>query len=384
MARETVERNIKYDTKSKLYFVDLYYGMDESGKRIRKYKTFPSLKEARAALRAHEHSRDIGTMITPKETTLSEWLDYWLNDMMKPQLKPTTLYGYKQLIVNHIKPLLGSHKLQAIKPITVQKFYVTLMEEHGLSPNTVRKHHNLLVSAFKAAVKQEVLLKSPMDGVEPPKKIKREASVYTAEQMLTLFDKVRGTRLEPLVMLCAYLGLRREEACGLSWSDIDYETQTIRIVNTRTMAGGVIIEGDTKTDESTRKLHMTDDLAEFLRKEQARQNANRASLGDAYAPGDYILVWDDGQPYRPNYLSELFTKFLKKHNLPKIVLHEIRHTFASLSNEAGVQDFNIGKALGHSTPSTTKKIYMHLFDQKHTAAMEAVAAILHTEREKDE
>lgn len=85
---------------------------------------------------------------------------------------------------------------------------------------------------------------------------------------------------------------------------------------------------------------------------------------------------DSGKPYRPNYLSELFTRFLAKHTLPKIVLHELRHTFASLSNHAGVQEFNIGKALGRSTPSTTKNIYTHLYDNKQTEVFEAVADLL--------
>ena len=77
------------------------------------------------------------------------------------------------------------------------------------------------------------------------------------------------------------------------------------------------------------------------------------------------------RPFRPNYLSELFGKFLADNDLPKIVLHELRHTFASLSNQAGIPAYNIGKALGHSTPATTQKIYTHLLDQTHTQALKA-------------
>ena len=91
---------------------------------------------------------------------------------------------------------------------------------------------------------------------------------------------------------------------------------------------------------------------------------------------------EDGRPFRPNYLSELFGKFLADNDLPKIVLHELRHTFASLSNQAGIPAYNIGKALGHSTPATTQKIYTHLLDQTHTQAVEGVAAIADEARRK--
>ena len=91
---------------------------------------------------------------------------------------------------------------------------------------------------------------------------------------------------------------------------------------------------------------------------------------------------EDGKPFRPNYLSELFSKFLADNDLPKIVLHELQHTFASLSNQAGIPAYNIGKALGHSTPATTQKIYTHLLDQTHTQAVEGVAAIADEARQK--
>ena len=96
----------------------------------------------------------------------------------------------------------------------------------------------------------------------------------------------------------------------------------------------------------------------------------------------YVVVMEDGKPFRPNYLSELFSKFLADNDLPKIVLHELRHTFASLSNQAGIPAYNIGKALGHSTLATTQKIYTHLLDRTHTQAVEGVAAIADEARRK--
>ncbi|WP_418375852.1 site-specific integrase [Agathobaculum sp.] len=174
---------------------------------------------------------------------------------------------------------------------------------------------------------------NPMRAVSPPKKRQREAKLYTPEQPGILLDKAVGTRLELPVFICAYLGLRRGELCGLRWSDVDLEHQTITIENARTQAGKKEIEKGTKTASSTRTLYLPDTLCDMLKAAREHQQACRAEYKNAYDDNDYVVVMEDGRPFRPNYLSELFGKLLADNDLPKIVLHELRHTFASLSNQ---------------------------------------------------
>lgn len=364
------------------YRVCFDYGIDREGNRVRKYRTFDTKRDATHAFNEHKVKMDKGTQIMPSEYTFAQWLDYWYKDIILPQIEETTAYGYRGMIENYLKPQLGEIRLQKLTARDIQQYYTWLMGEKELSPNTVIKHHNLLTNTLNAAERQEYITKNPMRAVSPPKKRQREAKFYTPEQLGILLDKAVGTRLELPVFICAYLGLRRGELCGLRWSDVDLEHKTITIENTRTQAGKKEIEKGTKTASSTRTLYLPDTLCDMMKAAKEHQQACRAEYKNAYDDNDYVVVMEDGRPFRPNYLSELFGKFLADNDLPKIVLHELRHTFASLSNQAGIPAYNIGKALGHSTPATTQKIYTHLLDQTHTQAVEGVAAIADEARRK--
>ena len=364
------------------YRVCFDYGVDRNGRRVRKYRTFDTKRDATRAFNEHKVKMDKGTQIMPSEYTFAQWLDYWYKDIILPQIEETTAYGYRGMIENYLKPQLGEIRLQKLTARDIQQYYTWLMDEKELSPNTVIKHHNLLTNTLNAAERQEYITKNPMRAVSPPKKRQREAKFYTPEQLGILLDKAVGTRLELPVFICAYLGLRRGELCGLRWSDVDLEHKTITIENTRTQAGKKEIEKGTKTASSTRTLYLPDTLCDMLKAAKEHQQACRAEYKNAYDDNDDVVVIEDCSPFRPNYLSELFSKFLADNDLPKIVLHELRHTFASLSNQAGIPAYNIGKALGHSTPATTQKIYTHLLDQTHTQAVEGVAAIADEARRK--
>ena len=364
------------------YRVCFDYGIDREGKRVRKYRTFDTKRDATHAFNEHKVKMDKGTQVLPSEYTFAQWLDYWYKDIILPQIEETTAYGYRGMIENYLKPQLGEIRLQKLTARDIQQYYTWLMGEKELSPNTVIKHHNLLTNTLNAAERQEYITKNPMRAVSPPKKRQREAKFYTPEQLGILLAKAVGTRLELPVYICAYLGLRRGELCGLRWSDVDLEHQTITIENTRTQAGKKEIEKGTKTASSTRTLYLPDTLCDMLKTAKEHRQECKSAYKNVYDDNDYVVVMEDGKPFRPNYLSELFGKFLADNNLPKIVLHELRHTFASLSNQAGIPAYNIGKALGHSTPATTQKIYTHLLDQTHTQAVEGVAAIADEARRK--
>lgn len=373
MSRKAVEKNIAYDDIKKRYYVTFDFGINEAGKQIKKTKTFEKISEARKALKEHEANRTKGLLVMPKQTTLLEWLNYWIEEVVKPNRAETTVYGYRRIIEKHIEPDLGNIPLQQLKPQQVQRYYTKLMNEKGLSSNTVRKHHDMLRTALELAVKQDVLLKNTMDKVEAPKVRQTEINFYTLDDLKKLIDAVEGDRLEIVVKLAAYLGLRREEICGLKWDCVDLENNIIVIKNVLTMAGGTKITKETKNKSSQRVISIPDEVAAVLRKVRDRQGEDKEFFKGEYIDSGYVVAWPNGKEYRPNYISELFTKFIKDHHLPKITLHGLRHTFATIANSLDLSQYEISKALGHSSPSTTTKVYTHLFDKTQKEAFQKIA-----------
>lgn len=371
MTRKKVERNISYDTEREKYYVTLEFGFDnETGKRIRERKTFATITEARKALRQHEAARDIGQVEIPKNITLEEWLLEWLDTVISVSRAETTVYAYNQMMVNHIIPSIGKIALQKITPQVLQRYYADLIKKKGLSSNTVKKHHNLLHLALKTAQKQGLILANPAERVEAPKAVQPEINHYNYDQLQLLFKAVEGHRLELVVKLAGYLGLRREEIMGLKWTAVDFEKRILTISEVRTAAGSDIIVKEPKTKGSYRTMYMPDEVVAVLQLEQERQRENKEFFKKLYVESGYVIVNNEGAPMRPNYISELFTKFISENGLPPITLHGLRHSFASIANAKGVTLYDIGKALGHSTPSTTGKIYTHLFDKTHQDVLE--------------
>ena len=136
---------------------------DENGRRVKCYRTYPTLAQARRGLREFSAERDGLRRVSPRSITLDQWLEYWMEQVIRPNRAQTTVYGYGKIIRNHLSPALGDVPLQKLTPQHLQGYYAMLMEQKGLSANTVRRHHDLLSCALHLAVRQDMLLRSPTD-----------------------------------------------------------------------------------------------------------------------------------------------------------------------------------------------------------------------------
>ena len=375
MARKTVERNISYDDQRKLYYVSMDLGKDQAGRRIKRYQTYRTLYAARMGLRNFLTHREEELRTPRHELTLADWLESWMDNIVRPTRAETTVYGYQKIIDNHLVPALGDIPLLKLTPMDIQQYYIQVQQNASLSSNTLRRHHDLLSSSLRSAVRQDKLLLSPMDRVEPPRAKQQEASYYRPEELKQLYTLLEGHPLELCAKLAGSLGMRREEICGLKWECIDYQRQLLSIREARTAFGATIVQKETKTRSSVRTLYMPDDVVRLLRAEQERQ-IELFRTGRLSEPSQFVVLDHKGWPYSPNALSLAFTRFVKKNGLPRVTLHGLRHSFATVASFQGVPLFDIGKALGHATPATTGKIYTHLVDHTHADTLLKVSDAL--------
>ena len=253
MARKRIEENLAYDDGKRRFYAYFDCGTDPQGRRVRKSRMFATRQEARQALDEFARQRE-GDSEIARCMTLGDWLAYWLEDVVRPNLASTTCYCYQCIIKNHIAPALGQIPLADLTAQRIQQYYARMMREKGLSGNSVHKHHILLHTALKLACRQRMLAENPLDWVTPPRQRPPRQLYYTPEQLRTLFQLTQGTGLELVVKLGGYLGLRRGEICGLRWENVDLERRIIRIRSVRTTAGGTVVEKCPKTPTSIREL----------------------------------------------------------------------------------------------------------------------------------
>jgi integrase len=372
MARKTIEKNIAYDDVKNLYYATFDYGKDSTGKRVKPVKTFDSRKEAKKALKEFEANKTKQTLVFPTVLTVEGWLKYWLDDIKTIQCEETTIYGYKNIINNHLIPAFPDVKIQDLSYEKLNKYFIS-KKDSGLSNSTIRKHYDLLKDALKHAVDEDKILKNPLHKIKPIKKTNQDITVYNLEQLKTLYSIVQGNRMEIVIKLAGMLGLRRSEIAGLKWDSVDFENTQISISKVRTQAGKNTITKGTKNRSSHRTLSIPPEIIELLTKIKTIQDENKKILGSGYIDNEYVMSWENGEAYRPNYISDLFKKIIDDNKLPSLKLHDLRHTFSSIANDLGISIHDISKALGHSDIGTTSKIYTHIFDKTHKKAINKLA-----------
>lgn len=372
MARSFIEKNITYDDIKNKYYVSLYYGVDKKGKPIRKFKTANSKKEAKTILKEFENNKAKDNIVNPKSVNLETYINYWLNDIKSVRCEETTLYGYKNIINNHIIPEIGMYKIQEIDAKILNKYFSKKLKE--LSSNTLRKHHDLLGDVFRIAINEDIILKNPLDKVEKLKKEQPIRNIYNKEKLIKLLDIIKDDlRMRLIITEACILGMRREEICGLTWDNVDLENRELEIKNVITQAGAKSIHKQTKTVKSKRTLYIPDILYDILIKVQEQQSEYKEIYKDSYDNGNYVLSWENGNHYRPNYISDLFKKVIDDNNLPPTKFHDLRHAFASVANDEGVSIYDISEALGHGDIKITASIYTHMFDKSKKKAIDKVA-----------
>ena len=382
------------------------------GERRRTTKRgFRSVKEAnrfrREALSRHEQG--LGRDPARGRQRLADYLRAWLDGA---SLKPTARADYRQSIECYIAPRIGGVRLEQLTPEHLDRLYRGLEANgkrrgacrtdgrtcpvddcapglhEGLKPKSIRNVHGCLHVALGAAVDRGYVPRNVADLANPPK-AKRARSrnardkCWTRSQLVAFLDHCQGAgdRLHPLWFLIATTGLRRAETLALRWGDIDLDRARLTIRQTVTVADGVVVwQDDAKSDDSERTLALDTRSVAVLREHRRQQLQERLACGPAWStdPQDRDLVFTrpDGTAIPPKRASQMFTRRVDAAGLPRIGVHGLRHTWATLALRAGVPVKVVSERIGHADPAVTMQVYAHALEGDDATAAETTATAI--------
>lgn len=339
-----------------------------NGKRERKFKTVNGTKkQAEAELRKMISDLETGNISAPSAIKLSSWMDTWLSTYL-PNIEQTTKDGYEEKVKLYIKPELGHIPLKALKNTDVQ-LWINKLTQKGLSPKTIRNAYNNLNAALNKAVVLRMIPHNPCEGTVLPKLQHYQAQVYapaTIQQALAAADNMADYLI---VLLGATLGLRRGEMAALQWNDVDFSKGIVSITQNRVHVKNSVVQKAPKSKAGNRIIKAGPDVLSALR------NA-KSTYDDAVAntPGfknmGFVLCKENGEPFHPDSITQRWERFVAKHNLPSIRLHDLRHSNATALIAAGVSPKVVQHRLGHANVNITLNTYTHVLPSMDEDAAE--------------
>lgn len=346
----------------------------DNGKRKNVYGK--TQKEAIQAKQKLLQDKGMGIQLLTEDQTVETFLLAWLEDTIKPNLRPKTYLHYR-LCVRHTLPLLGKLPLQKLTPQHLQRLYNKKREEK-CSPQTVKHIHRMLHKALGDAVKWGLLSRNASDAVTAPRVSKVEMHVFTMEQAQQFLKALEDEPFEALFVLAILTGARQSELLALTWDDVDLKNGRMQIRRTlmRIHQVGFIVS-EPKTNKSRRSVHLNVLAVEALKRHRLRQNELRLKAGANWDMQNLIFCNSLGRPLEAtNMISRSFLPLLAKAGLPRIRFHDLRHTAASLLLSQGVHPKIVQELLGHSQIGLTMDTYSHVLPTLQEEAVNRLGDLL--------
>lgn len=349
--------------KKNRWIAHVELGYDKDGKRMQITKVPERNSETAALTLAQQLLADYlnNNFYAESKYTLSEFMEVWLSKH-KNNISNNTYDFYKILMDKHIIPHLGHIKLSKLHSVDIQDMLDGLRDSTNLSNTTIRRIHTTLYTALEFANRHEIIPKNPSSNVRLPKQQKYIPVVLEEPELITLLRCLNNTTVFVPCMISIYSGLRRGEVCGLKWDNIllDKKLMLVKEQLQRVKGEGVKSINKTKTEDSIRKISISDELFKILIDCKEKQEFNKSQLGKYYKKGNYVCTFDDGTPLAPDYVTKKFKKIVEKAGFVGFRYHDLRHSFATLLISKGVDIKIISELLGHSSIRVTSDIYAHV------------------------
>jgi integrase len=368
---------------------------------------FKTKKGAQLALNDILASLHHDTYVLPAKITLAEFLqEEWL-PAVEHTVRPTTLVGYKCMIAAHLTGGLGAIPLKNLTPSAINRFYSKLLLEprmsrrkpkdkeetkstepeigpKPLSPTTVRHIHALLHRALTDAVRWGKLQRNPADAADPPRMSRigaNEMKSWSAKELQTFLSKTKSDRLNPLWHTLATTGMRRGEVLGLRWADVDLEGANgtgpvLHVRQALVSAGYKVSFTEPKTKRGRRTIALDAVTVAVLKAWHEAQHAEAKRWKKLWIDTGLVFTRENGTAWHPDRVSKLFEDAVSASGLPRIRLHDLRHTHATIALGASIHPKVVSERLGHSTVAFTLDVYSHCQPALAQDAAEKIAALV--------
>jgi integrase len=345
------------------------------GGEVRRYvygATPEEVEDKLVELRRHAKS---ALPVAPAGLTVAAYLAEWAAQVMAPRVRPTTARTYRGVIAKYIVPRLGRKRLGQLNARDVRKFLADMATD-GVGARTIQYAHATLRAALEDAMREELLGRNVAKLVRAPRPKHVEREPLTVPQVRTLLNSVREHRLYALFVVLAVLGMRRSEALGLRWEDVDLENGTARIRRSLQRVDGSLVVMPTKTERSTRVVPLPTLVVEALRSFRETQEEERAALGGRWPDLGYVFTTPIGTPIDPRNCTRLIQDQCVAAALPRIRLHDLRHGCVSVLLALGVPPRTVMEIVGHTTLEMTMNVYGHVTLDAKRDAMERFGELL--------
>ena len=349
----------------------------ETGKTVYKNVLGKTQAEVKVKLKqAIQESTEVDAL-KAAQYTVGQWMDVWFENYAKIKVRPSSHQTYRGYIDNHIKPNIGKIQLNKLTTLELQKLYKKLLsrgrvdrieakgQPKGLSPKTVRNIHQVISSAMDFAKAQKLIAVNPTDGCALPKLEHREMKTLPVEQLASFLREAKESGVFEMYYIELATGLRRGELLGLKWEDLDLEQGTLRVQRQVSRINGEVVEAPLKTKNSYRTISLGEDAVGILKKQKKK-------CGDS----EYVFPSPTGGPISPDSVIQMLHRVLKRAGLPKVRFHDLRHTFATVALQNGVDIKTVSGMLGHYSAGFTLDTYAHVTTAAQREAAKTMGNIL--------
>ena len=349
-------------------------GYDDRGKRIRKTVSATTKAAVFERLRAVQRQVSEGLPVPDDRVTVSELLDRWQNDVLRHQVAESAYMNYTAIGDHHIRPALGSTRLAKLTPADVDALLSRKLDD-GYSVSTVRRIRAVLAQTLAQGERWGLVVRNVAAVTRGPRDRRRQGRTLTPEQAQTLLAALKGDRYEALFTTMLALGLRRGEALGLRWADIDLEKGTLTVRHALKRESTGLVLGEVKTTTSRRAVNLPAPLVTTLAAHRKRQLESQLAAPE-WENGDFVFTTQTGSPLDPRNIYRACVGITERAGLGRWHPHELRHSAASIMLAAGVPIEVVSNILGHSSIRVTADVYGHILDPQRQKAAEAMAGAL--------